>query len=111
MNVRTLTVNHFTQKPLLCHIEGSNFEIVIHTVFEHHTVQACFFAHINKCPNLFHIKSSRHFYSYVFAVLHSVERHWGVVLPVGYDIHKVDVFALAKFFPSVFATGVLRHAF
>ena len=109
VDIRTFTVNHLPKESLLYHIKGCNLKVIVHTIFEHHTVAACFFTRINKRPNLIHIKRCRHFYSHVFAVLHCVECHWGVVLPVGYYINKINIRAFTKGFPSIFTARVLRH--
>ena len=106
MNVSTLTAHHFSEESLLRHIECSQFEEVVHAVFEHHTVTLCAFCCIDNVPCFLKIHNCRHFASYILALLHRINHHLCMVLPVCSNINQVNVWTSTNFLPSLFATAV-----
>ena len=91
-------MNHFTQHAELGHVQGSHLEKVVGAIFEHHAVFAGLFGDVDEFPAVGDRSGSRNFHGHVFAMLHGINSHLDVRLPVGADINEVDIVALAKFF-------------
>ena len=58
------------------------------------------FGHVDELPALFDGGGGGHFHGHVLAALHGVGGHQHVGLPIGADIHQVDVVALAELAPG-----------
>ena len=106
VDVSTFCVKHFTEYALLSHVQCSQFEEVIYTVFKLHTVFTSFFRGIDQRPDFVHGHCRRNFDGNVLAVFHGVDSHLCVMFPVSRDVNEVDIVTFAKFFPGIFATGV-----
>ena len=107
VDVAALDVEHLAEQPLLGHIQRIHLEEVVDAVFELHAVLARALRGVDEGPDLVERHGRRHFDGGVLALFHGVYAHPGVVLPVGSDIHQVDIVALAELLPSIFRIGVL----
>ena len=105
VDIGTFAVDEFAKEALLGHVEGGQLEEVVTAVFEHHAVALGLFGHVDKLPALRNGGGGRHFHGNMFALLHGVDGHRDVHLPVGADVDEVDVVALAEFHPS-FTSGI-----
>ena len=112
VDISALSANYFAKHALLSHVERVHFKPVVAAVFENHAVHALGFAQVDELPALVEVHSSRHFYCHVFAIFHSAFSHGEVVIPVGANIHEVDIGAFAEFHITVFAAIDIgeRHA-
>ena len=101
VDVSTLGVKNLAEQTLLCHIEAGELEKVVNAVLKHHTVTACAFRCVNQLPALLQRCCCGHLDSNVLAVLHSIYSDRCVVNPVGSDVDKVDIIALAELLVSL----------
>ena len=111
VDISALRTNHFTEHPVLRHVQRIHFKPVVTAVLQNHTVLASLFAHVNQVPALFQIHCGRNFDSHILPVLHSTHGYGKMMQPVGSDINQIDIIALAKFLVSLFAGiyGSFRH--
>ena len=94
--VGAFAVNHLAEQALFGHVESCHLEKVVGAVFEHHAVTAGLFRHIDQLPTILNGCSRRHFHGHVFAVLHGINSHGHMSLPVGADVHQVDIVTLTE---------------
>ena len=106
MDVSPLGTEYFAEEPLLCHVERSKLEEVIHAVLEHHAVTLCTLCGIDYIPGFLETGDSWHFAGDVLSLLHSIDHHRSVTSPVGSDVDEVDVGAVAELLPCFFAPRV-----
>ena len=106
MDICALGVQDFAEEALLRHIEGIHFEEVIHAVFEHHAVTARALRGIDEVPDFVEGHCSRHLDSHMLAMLHGIEGHGGMGLPVGGDVDQVDIVAFYELAPYRVVTGI-----
>ena len=92
-----------TEQPLFGHVERREFEKVVDTVFEHHTMALSLLGGVHQLPALVERRGGGNLHGDVLALLHGVDRHRDVLLPRGDDVDEVDVAALAELFPALFA--------
>ena len=107
VDVSTLSVDDLTEETVLGHVESCELEEVIYTVLEHHAVTLSLLCCVYELPALLDRSCSWNLDSNVLAVLHSVNSHRSVHLPVSYDINEVDIVSLAELLPSLSVTVVL----
>ena len=106
MDVSPLGTEYFAEEPLLCHVERSELEEVIHAVLKHHAVTLGALCGIDYIPGFLETGDSRHFAGDVLSLLHSIDHHRSVTSPVGRDVDEVDVGAVAERLPCFFAPRV-----
>ncbi|CDD19977.1 uncharacterized protein BN769_02292 [Prevotella sp. CAG:732] len=96
VDVSTLGTKNLTEHAMLSHVHSTHLKPVVAAVFENHTVELLLLSQIDEVPALLQVHSRRHLISHVFAILQGTLCHDGMVLPVGGDIHEVDVRTLAQ---------------
>ena len=106
MDIRTLGTKHLAEEALLCHVERSEFEEVIHTVLQHHAVTLGALGGVDDIPRFLEAAHSGDFTSYVLALLHSVDHHRSMAYPVGDDVDEVDIRAVTELLPCFLATTI-----
>lgn len=95
-----------TEQSLLGHVQGGQFKEVVHTVFKLHAMLAGLFGRIDERPDFIQCHGGGHFDGHVLAVLHGIDTHFGMVLPVGHNIYDVNIIAVTKLFSGIFGIGV-----
>ena len=103
VDIAALRMNDFSEKTLLRHVEGREFEEVVHAVLDHHAVAACPFGGVDQLPALGDALRGGNFQGDVLAVFHGIDGHRDVLQPRGDDVHQVEVVALAELFPALLA--------
>ena len=101
VDISAFDVKNFTEQTLLCHIQRGQLEKVVHTVLQLYTVFTGLFCRIDQCPDFIKRHGSRHFDSYMFAVLHRIDTHFGMMFPVCYDINNVDIVPFTQLLPGI----------
>ena len=80
---------------MLRHVQRSHFEPVVAAVFKNHAVELFLLGEIYQFPTFFQVHSRWHLVSHILAVFESALCYNGVVVPVGSDVHEVDIVASA----------------
>ncbi len=106
VDVGTLGMKHLAEEALLCHVERGELEEVVDAVLQLHAVFARALGGIDEAPDLLHGHGGGHLDGYMLALLHGVNAHVGMGLPVGNDVDQVQVVAFCQLLPRVGAAGV-----
>ena len=106
VDVRTLGAQDLTEESLLSHIEGRELEEVVDTVLQHHAVTLSTLCGIDDIPSLLEGHHRGHFAGYVLTLVHRIDHHLGVVLPVGSDIDEVNIVTIAECLPGILLTAI-----
>jgi hypothetical protein len=101
VEIAAFGVEHLAEETLLGHVEGVHLKEVVNAVLKHHAVELLLLGLVDKRPDFLEAGGSGHLDSGVLAVVHCVEGHGSVCLPVGDNIHEVYVVTLAELFPGV----------
>ena len=102
VDVSTLGTDDVTEHAILSHRQGIHLVIVVAAVLQDEAMLAGLLAHVNQAPALIQVHGARHLDGSMLAVLHGTLSHREMVVPVGSDIHQVDVLALAQLLVSLF---------
>lgn len=108
VNIRPLDMEDITEQPLFGQVERREFEKVVDTVFEHHTMALGLLGGVHQLPALVERRGGGNLHGDMLALLHGVDSHRHVLLPRGDDVDEVDVVAFAKLFPALLAAVSLR---
>ena len=60
-------------------------------------------AQVDECPALFQVHGRGHFDGHVLVMGQGIHSHGEMVVPVGRDVHQVDVLPATQFFVAFFA--------
>ena len=82
-----LGMDDLAEKPLLSHVQGRELEEIIDAVLQHHAMQTLAFRHIDEGPDFVEGRGRRYLYRHVLAMLHCIESHGRMSLPVRSDVH------------------------
>ena len=99
---------HFSEEAFAGHLQCRQLEEIVAAVLQYHTVQAFALSHVDQRPAVFQGIGGRHFDSHMLAVLHGIEGHRYMVLPVGAYIYEVDIRIFAQLLEGFHAAGIFR---
>ena len=102
-------MKNLTEESFLSHIKGGKFKEIIDTVLKLHAMFPCPLRCLHKTPYLIKSHSCRDLNGDVLSMLHGIDTHLGVILPVCNDIYKIYVITLTKLLPCILASCVGRN--
>lgn len=101
VKVRPFAMRDRAEDAATVHIEGSQREPVVTTVFGHETMPLRGFRRAHQLPTVSHCGGSRHFDRHVLAAAHRLDGHSRMIAPICTYIYKVYVLTATKFAPRL----------
>ena len=69
-------------------------------------MKLCTLCGINDIPSFLECHDCWDFAGYVLALVHCVDHHLGMMLPVGSDVDEIDIVTIAELLPSIFTSAI-----
>jgi len=69
-------------------------------------VKLCTLCGINDVPSFLECHDCWDFACYMLALVHGVDHHLSVMLPVGSDVDEIDIVTIAELLPSIFTSAI-----